>query len=125
MLDMPPMIYGNDSPRAGKDHPVQSQMAADRSQPGLNEARRRILRLVAEFGPQIPGTRLNEEYPGYAARNGWKRLAYDSPRKRAGELAADGLLRKDLRDAAGNHRPEGLYTLTDKGIAALAKEKNL
>jgi hypothetical protein len=119
------MLFDNDVPRARRTDPAQSQLAADRSQPGLNEARRRILRLVAEFGPQIPGTRLNEEYPGYAARNGWKRLASDSPRKRAGELAADGLLRKDLRDAAGNHRPEGLYTLTDKGIAALAKEKNL
>lgn len=120
-----PRILHEDSPRAGLRHPVQSHMAADRSQPGLKDAKRRVLRLVANFGPQVPGTVLNEVYPEYARKNGWKRLAYDSPRKRAGELAVEKFLTRDLRDSAGNHRPEGLYSLTPKGIAALAAERSL
>jgi hypothetical protein len=50
-----------------------------------------VLLLVKQEG-ELTGAELNDLFSLRAARHGWDTYAWDSPRKRAGELAADGFL---------------------------------
>jgi len=116
---LPPMLWDDDTPRARSTDPATSHLAADVSQAGLKEAKLRVLELVRVHQP-VAGSHLNEIYRVEAPRCGWKPLAYDSPRKRASELAADGYLEiVDRSTSDGNHLPEAIYGLTEKGRAVL------
>jgi hypothetical protein len=115
----PPLFVDDDTPRARRSDPVTSHIAADATQAGLKEAKLRVLQLVREHEP-IAGSQLNDLYRLTASRMDWKPLSFDSPRKRAGELSADGYLEvADYAIAEGNHLPESIYVLTDKGREAL------
>ncbi len=119
MFEVEELLAGS-GPRARATDKVTSHIAADASQVHLQEAKRRILELVAVHQP-IVGTELNELYRLASARMNWRRLAFDSPRKRAGELAADGFLDdSETRIADGNYLPESVYRITEKGREALA-----
>ena len=118
MFDLEDLLTGS-GPRARATDKVTSHIAADASQLHLHESKHRILELVAVHQP-IVGTELNELYRLAAARMNWRRLAFDSPRKRAGELAIDGFLDdSETRIADGNYLPESVYRITDKGREAL------
>jgi hypothetical protein len=117
---LPPMILPDDSARTRKTDPLTSHAAADISQRGLRDAKRRVLQLVEVHAP-VTGSELNDMYRLSADRRGWRRLAWDSPRKRASELASDGFLEVvGTRIAAGNNVPESAYGITDKGRKAIA-----
>lgn len=116
----PPLFVDDDIPRARRTDPVTSHIAADATQAGLKEAKRRVLQLVKLHQP-VAGSQLNELYRLTAARLNWKPLSFDSPRKRAGELAADGYLHvTEYAIAEGNHLPESIYALTTKGTAQVS-----
>lgn len=86
-----PMILPDDSARSRRSDPTTSHMAADRSAHTLTKLRLAVLALVRQE-PLAVGSELNEMYRLRFERNGWPKAAWDSPRKRAGELAEDGLL---------------------------------
>lgn len=80
-----------DTPRTGRNMPTASHKAADRSQLTRRGVAINVLKLVHEFGP-VTGAELNEHYRALWEVRGWRRAAFDSPRKRARELAGDDLL---------------------------------
>jgi len=113
----PPLFVDDDIPRARLSDPVTSHIAADATQTALKEAKVRVLHLVQLHQP-VAGSQLNELYRLTASRLNWKPLAFDSPRKRAGELAAEGYIEvAEYAIASGNHLPESIYVLTEKGAA--------
>jgi hypothetical protein len=117
------MVLDGDSPRTRESDPVSSHIAADVSQRRLHETKSHVLQLIAENG-RLVGTELNDLYLLAAARRGWRQVAFDSPRKRAGELAADGLLEVDgYGTSDGNHLPEAIYTLSVRGAALINEER--
>lgn len=119
MFDVEELLTGS-GPRARKTDKLTSHIAADASQMHMKETKLHILRIVADCGSLV-GTQINELYRTYAARENWRRPAWDTPRKRAGELAIDGYLDDtETRIAEGNNLPESVYRLTDKGREALA-----
>lgn len=90
---------GFDSPRTRRDDPVASHMAADQSANKITEVRKNIYYLLELHGP-MTGTQLNDLYAFTATRRDWwTRVSYDSPRKRAAEMVADGLLMVTNEDA--------------------------
>ncbi|GAA3730525.1 hypothetical protein GCM10022239_03870 [Leifsonia bigeumensis] len=118
MFDLEESVAGS-GPRARKTDKVTSHIAADASQVHMKETKRNVLRIVSEHGSLV-GSEINEQYLAYAMRKGWRRPAYDTPRKRAGELALDGFLDdSETRIAEGNNLPESVYRLTAKGEAAV------
>lgn len=98
---------------------MQSHMAADRSQRTLHRTKVAVLRIVAEQG-EVTGVQINELFEFNAARGRWGRVAYDTPRKRASELARDGFLAIRTEKSDGNNLPEAHYSLTAKGREAVA-----
>jgi hypothetical protein len=107
---------GGDTARTRKSHPATSHAAADVSQATIHQTKVRVLIVVKENGPLV-GSEINDLYQFRGARSGWDRVAWDTPRKRAGELAADGYL--DIigtRPAVGNHLDESIYQLSEKGL---------
>lgn len=84
-------IFPDDTARARGDDSLASHRAADESARTISEVRRAVLALVEQLG-SANGHDLNDFYSLYAPNRGWPRVAYDSPRKRAGELLRDGLL---------------------------------
>ena len=108
-----PTIHSYDSPRARHSDPVQSQMSADRSQRTIKLSSTAVLRLVHMEG-ELAGSEINRLYGMRCERNGWPFVAGDSPRKRAGELCADGfLVAVDL--VKGVRLQERVFSLTDQG----------
>lgn len=119
-LEPPQIIIEGDTARARKSDPNASHVAADRSSHGLHESKHRVLQLV-RMHESIAGSDLNDQYKIMSDRMNWKRLAWDSPRKRAGELADDGFLTVvGERLSEGNHSLESVYALTDKGLEVLS-----
>lgn len=108
---MKPMIWGEDSPRARTTDPITSQVAADRSQVTLTPLRKAVLALMFVQGNAMKGSDINWAYakhqPAHEER-GWPRCHWDSPRKRAGELAADGFL-----VIVGRSEGESVYALPE------------
>lgn len=112
-------LYTGSGPRVRATDRLTSHIAADKSQAGLHETKNRILELVGMNGPLV-GTQLNALYRKATTHRGWRVVGWDTPRKRAGELAVDGYLDdSDTRIAAGNHLPETIYRLTAKGRRVL------
>lgn len=119
MFDVEELLAGS-GPRARRSDRVTSHIAADASQVHLHETKQRVLELLNTHGSLV-GSEINEQYQLTAARLNWRRVAWDTPRKRAGELATDGFLDdSETRIAEGNNLPEAVYRLTDKGREALA-----
>lgn len=87
-----PMVTDGDTPRARLVDPLASHKAADASQPALKIVRALVLELVAEYGGHVTGVQLNDIYEGEQHGRGWPLVRWDTPRKRAGELAKAGLL---------------------------------
>ena len=117
---LPPPMFELDGPRSRGTDPVQSHLAEDRAKHGLTDLRYRVLHLVAFQGRPVGGNDLNELYAEAGRSNGWARVHFDSPRKRAGELAAAGYLDVYRHDAEGRHLPEAEYVISDKGLEVLS-----
>jgi hypothetical protein len=113
------LLPGGDTARTRRTDPATSHRAADVSQETMRLTKVRVLIVVRENGPLV-GSEINDLYRFRSARTNWERVAWDTPRKRAGELASDGYLEVvGTRPAAGNHLEESIYGLTDKGRKAL------
>jgi hypothetical protein len=87
-----------DSPRVRMADPISSHLAADQSAASLPEVRTNIRALLKLHGP-MTGAQLNDLYALTSTGMDWSRVSYDSPRKRAAEMAADGLLEVTNEDA--------------------------
>ena len=85
------MIHPFDTARARLSDPLPSHIAADISQRTKKHVADAVLLIVMQEG-ELSGQEINDLYELRAARSGWPPVHIDSPRKRAGELAADGLL---------------------------------
>lgn len=77
-----------DTARVRLGDPVSSHVGADRSQRTIAEVKAAVIALIRQEG-ELSGAELNDLYSLRAARNGWDECAWDSPRKRAGELARE------------------------------------
>lgn len=108
-----PQIRPDDSPRAQLSDPIQSHMAADRSQRTVKGASRGVLQLVYLDG-EVTGSRINETYGIDYTAMGWPRVAADTPRKRASDLCNNGFL-----EATGTQKAirlqERIFTITEQG----------
>lgn len=111
--EFPPQILPDDSPRVRRADPITSHLAADRSQHSIPAVKDAVLSLLHEEGA-LPGSELNRLYQLRAERRGWPLpLHFDSPRKRAGELAVDGLVQILNGDAPrGTEREYALLVVT-------------
>ena len=114
-------LFSGSGPRVGRDAPIQSHMAADRSQRTMHATKRAVLELVLQEG-ELAGSELNHLYLVRASHHGWGKVAPDTPRKRAGELAQVGFLSIRTQTSAGNHLPEAVYSITAKGREVLQTE---
>lgn len=118
-LDVLPQIYPYDTARAGLDDPIQSHMAADQSSKSIVIVRERVLHLLAYRRPtRVTGNEINDRYAALANLNGWERVHFDSPRKRAHELSVTGHLLEE-KEIDGKPLRAQVYTITDKGLDAL------
>lgn len=119
-LEPPQIITEGDSPRVRSTDPLTSHFAADASASHLHETKHRVLQLINMHGSLV-GAEVNEQYNIMASRMNWRRVAWDTPRKRAHELLDEGFLEvAAVRTAQGNNSPERAMRLTDKGRQALA-----
>ena len=109
-IPKPPMIRPDDTARARRSDPIESHQAADRSAHTLSKLRLAVLTLVREE-PLSIGSELNSLYRLRFDRRGWPKAAYDSPRKRSGELAEDGLL-----IIAGSRDGERMFIISEAGL---------
>jgi hypothetical protein len=110
--DMPPILYMQDRPRVHRNDPLTSHLAGDVSQLGLTKTKARVLELVTIHQP-VTGTELNDLYRLTAARLNWPTVAWDSPRKRAGEMAADGVLEIVGAQVGVNGQMEAAYKVRE------------
>jgi hypothetical protein len=118
--DVTPMLWGDDYARTRRTDPVTSHLAGDASQRSMYATKRAVLHLVMQEG-EVVGSEINDLYRLRAVREGWGRIAYDTPRKRAGELCQDGYLEVvDTRVADGNSMLESVYAITDRGRHMIA-----
>ena len=94
-LEVPALhsITGGDNPRARKSDPLTSHMAGDRSSVNVKAVKKELLVIIGRRG-SLTGSEANTLYREAALRSegGLPVVAWDSPRKRLGELAADKLL---------------------------------
>lgn len=112
LFDMsPPIITSYDTARTRKDDPVQSHMAADRSQATKKDVRQRVLRILADSWREMDGNEINA---AYAAKYPMT-AHFDSGRKRAGELATEGMLHARKVDDFGRPLKLALYSITAAG----------
>jgi hypothetical protein len=94
--------------------PAPSQIAANKAEKNLRITKVRVLELIHTQG-WLSSSEVNDQYLFASARLDWTRLAYDSPRKRAGELVDEGYLRVVDERMGANGAPESVYALTEKG----------
>lgn len=121
-LEPPQIVMLGDSPRARKSDPITSHIAADVSSRHIHETKRRVLQIIDTHGALV-GSEVNDLYAITSARLNWRRIGFDTPRKRAHELLKDGYLEVDsVRTAEGNNLPERAMGLTEKGREALAHD---
>lgn len=116
---VPQIVMAGDSPRVRRRDKGTSHAAADASAPAIRQTKFRVLLVVRDNGP-ICGSEVNDLYRFRGSRQAWARVAWDTPRKRAGELADDGYLDiVEERPAVGNNQPESVYQLSGKGLRVL------
>ena len=83
---------GEDSPRARRNDALSSHVGGDRSAVQKQHVADAVYLLIAQEGA-LDGAEINRLYQLRKRRNKWPlNIHFDSPRKRAGELAADGLV---------------------------------
>ena len=106
-----------------QEDPATSQAAARDTAVRVRVVREGVLELV-QLCRRISSSQINAEYANRRERHRWARAAHDTPRKRAGELAAPhrGLLYLAVVDTAigENGRAESVYALTERGRQHLA-----
>ena len=78
-------------PRARRHDPLSSHVAADRSSKTRRPVADAVLWLIDQFGP-MNGADLCDRYMSMRRVQQWPVVAYESPRKRAGELVDSGEL---------------------------------
>lgn len=78
-------------PRTRLTDPISSHVAGDRSGETREAVADAVVRMLMDNGP-MSGADLNKEYAIAQLVYGWPVAAYDSPRKRAGELAREGFI---------------------------------
>lgn len=103
---------------ARETDPETSHEAAAATAETLRGVRLAVLELFDHVSsPGLSGSEVNRLYDFNRPTFGWPRTAADSPRKRAGELAAPtrGLLSVIGKQPGENGTPERIYALTDKG----------
>lgn len=86
---VPMVLPGSASTR--RTDPLPSHRAADTAARTRTRVADAVLWLLDRYGP-LTGQQLNEKYRVRRVDQHWPRAAWDSPRKRSGEMAADGLL---------------------------------
>jgi hypothetical protein len=108
------IVMDGDTARTRLTDRLTSHLAGNKSQVNMTAIEQAVLRLVAEHG-NLVGTELNVHYSDNWLYRGWPRKAWDSPRKRAGELLEAGLLTEagSRRGTAGSL--ETLLVLSDLG----------
>lgn len=117
ILNIPPSILPDgDTARTGRNMPEQSHKAGDRSQLTRKGVAAVVLRLVRRH--PLTGAELNEAFRQAWQNHECDRAAYDSPRKRAREMEADGLLKNIADDGE-----DAVYTLTEFGWDALLNSR--
>lgn len=84
-------IWPDDTARARRSDPLPSHVAADKSASSRRIVRDAVLVLLRQEG-QLDGSDLNALYAASRGWRGWPVVHFDSPRKRAGELAREGVL---------------------------------
>lgn len=107
------LIYPFDTARTRLTDPLQSHLAGDRSQRNRSATALGVLTLVWEH-PRC-GSELNELFRAAVTERGWVKVAWDSPRKRAGELCEDGyfdVVDEDLAHPA----TERVFQITAAGV---------
>lgn len=114
---VPAITTSGDTARTRQSDPVTSHMAADESAKSLGYVKVGVLRIAAGYAYALTGIAFNTVYAlrTDAQRGGFKRAGWDSPRKRAGELAKDGYLLAEIEPGAR----ESVYSITPKGRAYL------
>lgn len=121
VTDLPPMLFSDlDIPRTRATDPTTSHMAADQSQGGITPLRLAVLRII-RYNPGVIGSELNDMYQLEVSRDRAPKAAWDSARKRAGELAGEDFGLVDVtgtRPGQPNHG-EREFTINDRGLAAL------
>lgn len=110
-VSMPPMLWDDDTARTRTNDPIQSHMAADRSQATKKDVRQRVLRILADSWREMDGNEINQAY----AEKYPMTAHFDSGRKRSGELAAEGLLHARKVDDFGWPLKSALYSITAAG----------
>ena len=117
--EQPPQIVMNgDTARARESDPATSHAAADSSSRRLVASMVNVLSLIRVRGPMV-GSELNADYAERVRVGDWERIATDSPRKRAGDLAKRGLLARRPARIGLNADPETEFELTLRGLEAL------
>jgi len=111
-------ILPDDTARTRRTDPVTSHIAGDRSQQTIKAVRAAVAWLFTQV-TSTTGSELNEMYRILRAEQGWPECHFDSPRKRAGELYADGELA--LIDGGHGRNPERTFSLPTVATAAIAK----
>lgn len=115
---IPPRILPDDTARTRRTDKANSHLAGDRSSPTIKAVKLAVLAMVKQKGP-VGGSELNRLYQVLAEACGWPLpLHFDSPRKRAGELAADGFLAIVNEDHPRGTETE--YVLGDKAAEVAA-----
>jgi len=107
-----PMLLAGDTPRARSTDHTTSHRAADRSQKTLPRVRMAVLDILRLRGP-LTGNELNDAF--HNGTKNYGKAHWDSPRKRAGEMAEDGLLTADRSNGS-----EAVYDLSEAGLAFVA-----
>ncbi|MCU1441085.1 MAG: hypothetical protein JWP85_2082 [Rhodoglobus sp.] len=108
------LAMNGDRARTRRTDRLTSHLAGDTSQIDMTDVEVAVLKIVHE-NPLSVGTEINQFYSDEQAARGWPFKAWDSPRKRAGELEDAGLL-----EDAGAHRGvydslEREFLITDAG----------
>lgn len=85
------ILLEDDTARTRRNDPISSHVGGDVSAANRLAVRDAVMLLLMQEG-SLNGQELNDRYELRATRQGWPRVHVDSPRKRAGELAAEGFL---------------------------------
>jgi len=114
-----PMLFSDlDFPRTRATDPPTSHAAADQSQAGITPLRLAVLRLI-RYNPGAIGSELNDLYQIEVSRDRAPMAAWDSPRKRAGELHDAHLVDVTGTRPGLTNKGERQSTINDCGLAAL------
>jgi hypothetical protein len=112
-----PLIHlAGDKPRARLTDPPQSHQAADASSYRRKRVLLAVLEIIATDG-EMTGSEVNDDYRSWSvvARPEFPRCHPDTPRKRAGEAAEDGLLDVVSHKKGVYGVPEAVYRISPEG----------